>query len=91
MGIGFIIELVKIIFEVYTWLIIARIILSWVPHNPYNPIIRFVYEITQPVLGLFQRFIPPIGMIDFSPIVAFIALELAKYFIITILTSLFLG
>lgn len=82
---GFVIQLVDIVFEVYVWLIIARIVLSWVPHNPYNSIIRFVYEMTQPVLGIFKKIIPPIGMIDFSPIVAFLALELVRMVIIKIL------
>ncbi len=76
------VSLVNIAFEVYMALMMARILLSWVKHNPYQPIIRFIYEVTEPVLGFFRRIIPPLGMIDISPIVAFIALGFVRSIII---------
>ncbi|MHB8918998.1 MAG: YggT family protein [Desulfocucumaceae bacterium] len=79
------ITLVDIAFEVYMALMMARILLSWVKHNPYQPIIRFIYEITEPVLGLFRRIIPPIGVIDISPIVAFMALGLLRSLIVKVI------
>lgn len=83
------ITVIDIAFEVYMALMLVRILLSWVRHNPYQPVIRFIYEITEPVLGLFRRIIPPIGMIDISPIAAFFALqllnELVKYILFFIL------
>jgi YggT family protein len=79
------VTLVDIAFEVYMALMVARIILSWVRHNPYQPVIRFIYEITEPVLGFFRRIIPPIGMIDISPIAAFLVLGLVKSLIIRII------
>ncbi|KAF1084811.1 YGGT family protein [Sporotomaculum syntrophicum] len=75
-------------FEVYTWLIFIRIILSWVRVNPYHPVVRFIIEMTEPVLGFFRRLIPTIGMIDFSPIFALLAVQLAGNFIIYILRSI---
>ncbi|GBF33284.1 cell division protein YlmG/Ycf19 [Desulfocucumis palustris] len=80
--------IVNIIFQVYIWLIFARIILSWVRHNPYQPVIRFIYEVTEPVLGFFRRIIPPIGVVDISPIAAFFALELLNRLIIQLLRML---
>ncbi len=80
--------IVNIIFQVYIWLIFARIILSWVRHNPYQPVIRFIYEVTEPVLGFFRKVIPPIGVIDISPIAAFFALELLNRLIIQLLRML---
>ncbi|SFR14422.1 YggT family protein [Desulfoscipio geothermicus] len=74
--------------EVYTWLIFIRIILSWVRVNPYQPVVRFIYETTEPVLGFFRRIIPPIGMIDISPIAAFFALKLLGTLIIRLLHSI---
>jgi YggT family protein len=74
--------------EVYTWLIFIRIILSWVRVNPYQPLVRFIYETTEPVLGFFRRIIPPIGMIDISPIAAFFALKLLGTLIIRLLHSI---
>lgn len=82
------ITLVDIAFEVYMALMMARILLSWVKHNPYQPIIRFIYEITEPVLGLFRRIIPPIGVIDISPIVAFMALGLLRSLIVKVIIYL---
>ncbi len=79
------ITLVDIAFEVYMALMIARIVLSWVRHNPYQPVIKFIYETTEPVLGFFRRIIPPIGVIDISPIAAFLALGLLRSLIIRII------
>ncbi len=78
-------DIVNIIFQVYIWLIFARIVMSWVKHNPYNPLIRFIYDVTEPFLGFFRKIIPPIGVIDISPIAAFFALQLLNMLIIKIL------
>jgi len=85
---SFLIQLVNVAFQVYSWLMIARILLSWVRHDPRNPVIRFIYEITEPFLGLFRRIIPPIGMIDISPIAAFIVLDLIRRFVISLLWNI---
>ncbi|MDI6710602.1 MAG: YggT family protein [Thermoanaerobacterales bacterium] len=82
------IQLVNVAFQVYSWLMIARILLSWVRHDPRNPIIRFIYEITEPFLGLFRRIIPPIGMVDISPIAAFIVLDLIRRFVLSLLWNI---
>ena len=75
--------------EVYSWLIIIRIILSYIRLNPYHPVVRFIYEITEPVLRYFRKIVPPMGIFDFSPLVALIAVQLLSYVIIRLL--LFLG
>lgn len=75
---GVIITAVNVAFTVYAYLLIFRILLTWIKHNPYHPIIKFVYEITDPYLNLFRRFIPPFGMIDLSPIVAIIVLQVIQ-------------
>lgn len=74
--------------EVYTWLIFIRIILSWVRVNPYHPVVKFIYETTEPVLGFFRRLIPAMGMIDFSPIFALLAVQLLGNVIIWLLRSI---
>ena len=86
MNIG-IVTIINVAFEVYTWLIFIRIILSWVRLNPYQPLVKFIYETTEPVLGLFRRIIPPICVIDISPIAAFFALELVRRLLVNILLS----
>jgi len=80
---------IGVAFTVYSWILIARIILSWVRHNPYQPVIRFVYEVTEPYLALFRRFIPPIGAMDLSPIVAFFFLGVMRWLIQVILRMVF--
>ena len=79
---------IDVAFEVYKFILIARIVLSFVKHNPYSPIIRFVYELSEPYLGIFRRFIPPVGMIDFSPIAAFFVLSIIQYWIVLPLVRL---
>lgn len=81
------IDFIDVAFTVYTWLIFIRIILSWVRPKP-NVVIRYIYELTEPFLAVFRRIIPPIGMIDISPIAAFFALELLRHLVINILNAL---
>jgi YggT family protein len=58
------------------WLgILVRVILSWFPVDPSNPIIRIIWEITEPVLGPLRRVIPRIGMFDLSPLAAFLLIS----------------
>lgn len=83
-----IVAFINVAFYVYTWLIFIRIILSWVKHNPQQPIIKFIYEITEPVLSVFRRIIPPLGVIDLSPIVAFFALEILRQILVSVLSSI---
>jgi len=83
------ISVVDMAFRIYSWIIFVRVILSFVRHNPYHPVIRFIYEITEPVLAFFRRFIPPVGMIDFSPIVVFFVIELVRSLSIRVLIAVF--
>lgn len=85
---GILITAVRVAFEVYTYLLIIRILLSWVRHNPYQPIIRFIYEVTDPYLNIFKRIIPPFGAVDFSPIVAFFVLQILRNIVLRILSFL---
>lgn len=66
----------------YTWVVIARCILSFVSPDPNNPIVRFINDATEPVLGRIRSKIPPLGMIDLSPIVLFGALIFLNKFLV---------
>jgi YggT family protein len=83
-----IIDFINVAFTVYTWLIFIRIILSWIRPNPGNPVIKFIIELTEPFLSIFRRIIPPLGMIDISPIAAFFALELLRHLVVNLLYAL---
>lgn len=80
-GIAFILNMA---FTVYRWLLIARILMSWLPVSGSNPVINavtnFIYEVTEPFLEPFRRLIPiSSGMpVDFSPIIAFFVLGLIQ-------------
>jgi YggT family protein len=68
--------------QAYQIILIARIILSWTtmfwsPPDSLTPVIRVIYDLTEPVMGFFRRFIPPIGGLDLSPIFIFIIISIA--------------
>jgi YggT family protein len=68
-----------LLFNALILAIVARAILSWFPINPYNPIVNLVHQITEPILAPLRRFIPPIGgMMDITPIVAIILLQVVQ-------------
>jgi YggT family protein len=67
-----------IIGQLYVLVLIARALFSWFPYNsdsPFNPVRRFIFVVTEPVLAPFRRIIPPVGMFDLSFLVAFIVVE----------------
>ena len=55
--------------------ILVRVVLTWFPVDPSNPIIRIIFEVTEPVLAPFRRVIPRIGMFDLSPIAAMLVIQ----------------
>lgn len=74
-------ELLCYALQAYWLVMIVRIILSWTtmfwaPPPSLTPVIRVVYDLTEPVMGLFRRVIPPIGAMDISPIFIFIILNI---------------
>jgi len=71
------------ILDIYSLIIFVRIILSWVHPDPFNPVVRFIYSITDPLLNPIRRIIPPLGgMIDLSPLILVLLIELLKNLII---------
>ena len=84
----FLVLAIKYAFEVYYILIIANCLLSWFPNvNRGNPLIRFIYETTEPFLNLFRRILPFSRSlpIDFSPVIAIFALYLIQSIIYKLL------
>lgn len=70
--------IIDIIFQTYTLLLFIRIISSWLPELQRYRAMQFVGFYTDPYLNVFRRFIPPLGMIDISPIIAFFGLSILK-------------
>jgi len=79
------IRLIALAFDVYTWLLIVRILMTWFPIDPYNPLVRFIARVTDPFLNLFRGLLPPMGGLDLSPILAFFALRLLRTLVFTVL------
>lgn len=73
------------VIQIYIWLIIANALMSWLPGAYESKLGRFVGRLVQPFLDIF-RFIPAIGGIDFSPLVAIIMLELAQQGLVAVFT-----
>jgi len=79
-----VVRIISFLFQLYEFLILIRVLLSWVDPNPYSrvathPAVQVLYRITDPVLEPLRRIIPPIGgMIDLSPVIALILLEILR-------------
>jgi len=80
--------LFSMIFKVIYFLLVIRIILSWFQVSPYSELASLLYRVTDPILLPFRRLPLRIGMIDFSPILAFLILSFLDSFIVGILRQL---
>ncbi|MBF0189149.1 MAG: YggT family protein, partial [Magnetococcales bacterium] len=67
-------QLLTLALEIYSWLIVGRVLISWVNPDPYNPIVQFLVRATDPLLLPIQRRMPALGGFDLSPIVALLAI-----------------
>ena len=90
---GYFLRAVAIVIDnvlfIYMWIIIIRAVLSWVSPDPYNPIVRFIHNITEPVLYQVRKRLPVnFGGIDVSPIVVFLAIIFLQNFLVGSLMKL---
>ena len=80
---------VELALQIYLWVIIARAVLSWVSPDPYNPIVRFIHNVTEPVLSRVRRALPlDLGGIDISPIIVILAVVFLQRFVVDSLKAL---
>jgi len=79
---------VNILAQVLNIAILARVLLSWIPVDRSNALVRIIYEITEPILGPVRRVLPPLGGLDLSPVVALILIQLLQRILLTIILSL---
>lgn len=80
--------LVDGICQILYWLLFARIIISWFPVDPFHGIVQFLISVTEPILAPFRRLPLQFGMLDLSPLVAFIAIFFVRNVLVSILTRL---
>jgi YggT family protein len=75
--------------NLYMWIVIISAVMTWIEPNPYNPIVRFVYSITEPVFDFVREHLPVIfGGIDFSPLVVIIAIQFLQVWAIPTLANM---
>ena len=67
-------NVVHLVITIYIWIIIVRALISWVSPDPFNPVVRFLYRATEPVLRPIRRLMPDLGGIDISPVILMIGL-----------------
>jgi YggT family protein len=79
--------------NLYFWVVIIAAVLSWIEPNPYNPIVRAIYAITEPVFDWIREHLPVLfGGIDFSPIVVLLFISfLTQYLIPTVTRVMVFG
>jgi len=82
-------QLVHLIFTLYSLAFIARAVLSWMRISYEHPAARFLIQITEPLLAPLRRLIPPIGGLDFTPVVALLLLGLVEQLLRTLIVTLF--
>jgi len=89
---NFIIALARVLdigLSLYMWIIIAQAVISWVNPDPYNPIVRFLHSVTEPVLYNIRRMIPVyFSGLDFSPIIVILVIIFLKTFLVQSLMQL---
>ena len=84
-------RLLELVITAYIWIIIARAIISWVNPDPYNPIVRFLYRVTEPVLRPVRHRMPMMGGLDLSPMIVILVLYFVDWFLVSTLRDLALG
>ena len=76
---------IGILFDILSVAILARVVLSWLNVNPFHPVVSVLDQITEPILSPLRRVIPPVGMIDITPIVALFALQILERILFAII------
>ena len=77
--------------NIYSILIIIRVILSWVSLDPRNALVGWVYRLTEPVLGPVRNLLPSLGGIDFSPILVLVGIQLLENLVVRMLIGMDMG
>ena len=82
-------QLLDFLLTAYMWIIIGRAIISWVNADPYNPIVRFLFEATEPLLSRIRRYLPiNFGGLDFSPMILILIIMFLQSFLVQTLRQL---
>jgi YggT family protein len=81
-------RLLEVLLDVYFWIIIVRALLSWVNPDRYNPIVRFLYQVTEPVLRPIRRRLSMQMGLDLSPLIVILVIKVLQWFLVDSLRDL---
>jgi YggT family protein len=82
-------QLINLVFQIYIFIVIARALVSWVNPDPYNPIVRFLHNATEPVLSRLRRLVPlQFGGFDLSPIALLLLLSVLEQILLKVIWQL---
>lgn len=80
------VELIALIIQLFALLVLARVLMSWFNVDPYNPIVQFIYNTTEPFLKPIRDMLPPAAGMDFSPIVLLILVQVVGQILVSALS-----
>lgn len=81
-------QLIILFSTLYSLLILGRVLMSWVQVDPYSPVARALYDLTEPVLQPIRNLLPPAAGLDFSPIIAMIGIQIIGTMLATLIANL---
>jgi|SRR5271156_828121 YggT family protein len=88
----FIAQTINQILWLYSLVILASVVMSWIDASPYNPIVRTIYSITEPVFNWVRRRLPVFfGGLDFSPFIVLIGVQFAQQYLVPTVTRLLIS
>ena len=75
-------DILRTLIDLCSLLILIRVVLSWLPVDRDRGWVRFIVDVTEPLVGPIRRVLPPFGGLDFSPLVAMLLLQLMRNFLV---------
>jgi YggT family protein len=69
-------SIIVVLVNIYSFVILARVLMSWINVDPYSPLARVIYDLTEPVLAPARNLLPPAAGLDFSPIIVLVVLQI---------------
>jgi len=76
------IDICNIFLRILSWVILLRVIVSWIPHNPNQPFFRYLFSVTEPLLKPFR--FARVGMMDLSPLLLFLVIEVVRIMLLNL-------
>jgi YggT family protein len=74
---------IELIIQLYTFIVLARVLMSWINIDPYSPLARTIYNLTEPLLAPVRNILPPAAGLDFSPIIVILLLQVVGQIVIS--------